>query len=129
MPGPRLTHVLLFSSDLERMAAFYAGALGFVREASPDAGFVVMRAESGAAIALHAVSAEVAAEIALESPPRWREDTASKLCFEVDDLAAARQAVLDAGGQAREPWSWAGSHFCDCCDIEGNAVQLVVHPE
>ena len=128
MAGPRLTHVLLFSSDLERMAAFYAGALGFVREDSPDAGFVMMRAESGAAIALHGVSAEVAAEIALQSPAQWREETACKLCFEVDDLAAARQAVLDAGGQAPEPWSWAGSHFCDCADIEGNVLQLVVRP-
>ncbi len=124
----RLTDVLLFVTDLERVAAFYAGALGFVREASADAGFVTMRSDGGAALALHQVPAEVAAEIDLQAPARWREDTACKLCFAVGDLAAAREAVLAAGGQARAQWSWAGAEYCDCADIEGNPIQLVVRP-
>lgn len=123
--APRLSHVLIFVCDLERMIAFYAAALGLRRHDSPDGGFVMMRSPTGAAIALHQVPAEVAAELDVKSPATWREDTATKLCFEVDDLASARQALLAAGGQAKEPWSWAGADYCDCADAEGNVLQLV----
>src|SRR5262245_41733559 len=105
----RLSHVLIFTTDIERMIAFYAGAFGYRREDSGDAGFVMMRADAGADLALHQVPPHIAAMIDLQSPPRWRDDTAFKLCFEVQDLATQRRAVLDHGGQARDPWSWSGS--------------------
>ncbi len=124
----RLTHVLIFTTDLDRVAAFYAGALGYRREASADDGFVMMRAAAGADLALHQVPPHVAAELTLDAPPSWREDTALKLCFAVDDLAAARAAVVAHGGQAKAPWSWAGTDFCECVDVEGNVLQLVHRP-
>ncbi|HVV82496.1 MAG TPA: VOC family protein [Kofleriaceae bacterium] len=127
MASARLTHVLLFVSDVEKVAAFYEAAFGYRREASADAGFGFLRAAGGGAdLALHVLSAPHAPVLA--SPPRWRSDTAMKLCFEVDDLAAARQAVLDAGGQARDPWSWDGSDFCELADVEGNPLQIIQRP-
>lgn len=114
----------MFTCDLERVAAFYAAAMGMRREPSSDAGFVIMRASDGADVALHAVPDHVRAEIELQDPPRWREDTAYKLCFETDDLQAQRQAILDHGGQAKEPWSWDDKDFCECTDPEGNVIQL-----
>ena len=129
MTGPRLSHVLIFTTDLERMARFYAGAFGLRRDDSGDANFVMMRSESGAEVALHQVPPHIAAEIALTSPPRWRDDTAFKVCFEVDDLAGQRQAILDHGGQAKAPWSWRGTDFCECADVEGNGLQLIRRPE
>jgi predicted enzyme related to lactoylglutathione lyase len=124
MKPPRLAHVFVFTSDLERMAAFYAGALGLTRQNSSDAGFVIMRAAAGADVALHQVPPHILKLIDLQSPARWRDDTALKMSFETDDLDAQRQVILDHGGQAKEPWSWENKRFCECTDPEGNVVQI-----
>lgn len=109
------------------MAAFYAAAFGLRREDSADAGFVMMRGTTGSDLALHQVPDRIAAKITIESPPVWRDDTAIKICFETDDSTAfweLRQAILDHGGRAKEPWSWEGTDFCECTDPEGNVVQI-----
>jgi predicted enzyme related to lactoylglutathione lyase len=128
MKPPRLAHVFVFTSDLERMATFYAGALGLRREDSSDPGFVVMQASSGAGVALHQLPDDIRAQITIGSPPRWRDDTALKMSFQTDDLEAQRQAILDHGGQAKEPWAWAGTRLCECTDPEGNVVQIFQRP-
>ena len=124
MATSRLAHAFVFTSDIERMATFYAAAFGLRREDSADAGFIMMRGASGADLALHQVPDRIAAQITVGSPPRWRDDTAYKICFETDDLTAQRQAILQHGGQAKEPWSWEGTDFCECTDPEGNVVQI-----
>jgi predicted enzyme related to lactoylglutathione lyase len=119
-----LAHVFVFASDLERMVAFYAGAMGMRRDNSADPGFIIMRASSGADVALHQLPQRILEQVIVGSPPRWRDDTALKLSFETDDLEAQRQAILDHGGQAKDPWSWEGTRFCECTDPEGNVVQI-----
>jgi hypothetical protein len=84
-----------------------------------------LRGTGGADLALHQVPEHIAAEITIESPPRWRDDTTYKICFETDDLAALRGAIIEHGGQAKEPWSWEGTDFCECTDPEGNVVQTL----
>ena len=128
MTPPRLAHVFVFTADLERMAAFYAGAMGLRRENSSDAGFVIMRAATGADVALHQLPPHILEQITIDSPPRWRDDTALKMSFETDDLDAQRQAILDHGGQAKDPWAWEGTRFCECTDPEGNVVQILQRP-
>jgi len=128
MLPPRLAHVFVFTADLERMAAFYAAALGLCRENSSDAGFVIMRADAGADVALHQLPPDIAATIAITSPPRWRDDTALKICFATDDLAAQRALILRHGGCAKDPWSWNGTEFCECTDPEGNVIQIFCRP-
>jgi predicted enzyme related to lactoylglutathione lyase len=128
MAAPRLAQVFVFTSDLERMAEFYAGAFGLRREGSADAGFVIMRAATGADVALHQLPPHVAESITIATPPVWREDTALKFCFHTDDLAAQRVAIVAHGGQAKEPWSWAGTDFCECTDPEGNVIQIFCRP-
>jgi predicted enzyme related to lactoylglutathione lyase len=129
MHPPRLAHVFVFTSDLERMAAFYAGALALQREDTPDAGFVIMRSTTGGSdVALHQLSPDLVAEMAVTQPPRWRDDTALKICFQTSDLAAQRAAILAHGGQAKEPWAWRGTDFCECTDPEGNVIQILQRP-
>jgi predicted enzyme related to lactoylglutathione lyase len=128
MPTSRLAHAFVFASDLDRVAAFYTGAFGMRREDSSDAGFVIMRASAGADVAIHRLPPHIAAQIELDVPPRWRDDTAYKICFETDDLAAQRAAILAHGGQAKEPWSWEGTEFCECTDPEGNVIQIFHRP-
>jgi predicted enzyme related to lactoylglutathione lyase len=124
MPTSRLAHAFVFVVDLERVAAFYAGAFGMRRENSSDAGFVIMRGSAGAGVAIHRVPPHVAAQMPITDPPRWRDDTAYKITFETDDLPAQRAAILAHGGQAKEPWSWEDKEFCECTDPEGNVVQI-----
>jgi predicted enzyme related to lactoylglutathione lyase len=128
MAPPRFAHGFVFTSDLERMAAFYAGALGLRREDSADAGFVSMRAASGADVALHQIPPHIAETITIASPPAWREDTALMFCFETADLGALRDAIVAHGGQAKDPWSWGGTDFCECTDPEGNVLQIFHRP-
>lgn len=123
----RLSHALVFVRDLDPMAAFYASVFG-LEHAPSDAGdatdgTALLRGAGGAELLLHRVPPHVIGEI--KQPADWREDTAIKLCFAVDDLDATRQALLSAGGQAKEPWAWRGADYCDCCDPEGNVIQLV----
>lgn len=128
MTPPRLAHVFVFVCDIERMVAFYTGAMGLRRDDSSDAGFVIMRASLGADVALHQLPPEIIELVALQHPARWRDDTALKMSFQTDDLEAQRQAILDHGGQAKEPWAWEGTRFCECTDPEGNVVQIFQRP-
>ncbi len=128
MATSRLTHAFVFARDLERVVAFYVGAFGMRCERSSDAGFVMMRGSSGADLAIHALPPHVASQISIEDPPRWRDETAYKICFETDDLPAQRGAILAHGGQAKAPWAWEGTQFCECTDPEGNVVQIFHRP-
>ena len=122
--GTRLSHGFVFVLDLGRMIAFYRDAFGMTPRPSSDPGFVRMDAVDGAGIALHLLPPHVRQHVHVTEPPRWRDDTAYKLCFETDDLDALRRAILASGGQAREPWTWEGTTFCECTDPEGNVVQI-----
>jgi predicted enzyme related to lactoylglutathione lyase len=129
MNPPRLAHAFVFAVDVERMVAFYAGAFGMRRDPSSDAGFVIMRAVAGGAdLAVHGLPPHIAAQLEITSPPQWRDESAYKICFETDDLVAQRRAIVQHGGQAREPWSWEGTSFCECSDPEGNVVQIFQRP-
>jgi predicted enzyme related to lactoylglutathione lyase len=129
MSHPRLAHAFVFAVDVERMVAFYQAAFGMRSEPSSDPGFVIMRGIAGGAdLAVHGLPLPIAERITITSPPRWRDDTAYKICFETDDVVAQRQAILDHGGQAREPWAWEGTTFCECTDPEGNVVQIFQRP-
>jgi len=123
MTEARLAHVMIFVKDVPKMAAFYERAFELTREPSSDPGFVVLKSPSGAGVALHALP-EVFASLARKTPPDWREDACQKVCFEVADLDARRQRILDAGGQAKDPWLWERSRFCECADPEGNVLQI-----
>jgi predicted enzyme related to lactoylglutathione lyase len=122
MPTSRIAHVLVYVSDLEAMATFYTTVFDLRREDSADAGFVMLRASTGADLALHRLPPQY--DEPLARPAAWREDTTLKVCIEVDDLPEQRLRILAHGGQAKEPWSWQGTDFCECADPEGNVIQI-----
>src|SRR5688572_11417255 len=125
----RLAHVMIFTKSLQPMVAFYESVFGLVSEPSSDARFIVLRSNAGAGIALHALPPHIADCIELKSPPEWREHTAYKICFEVEDLLAHRDRILAHGGQAKEPWEWERTRFCECTDLEGNVIQIFTPPQ
>lgn len=114
----------MFVKDVERMVRFYEGAFGMTAVGSSDSGFVRMISVGGAGVAIHALPPAIADQIHLSDPPRVRDDTAYKLCFQTDDLDALRAEIVAHGGQAEAPWSWEETRFCECADPEGNVVQI-----
>lgn len=106
------------------MVAFYESTFELVSEPSSEPIFIVLKSSAGAGIALHALPPHIADCIELTNPPEWREHTAFKVCFEVSDLDAHRRRILAHGGQAKEPWEWERTRFCECTDPEGNVIQI-----
>lgn len=126
---PRLAHVMIFAKNLAPMVTFYESVFDLVSEPSSDPGYIVLKSNAGAGIALHALPAALAECIELTSPPEWRNQTAYKVCFEVEDLEGHRFRILNHGGQAKEPWAWEKTRFCECTDIEGNVIQIFTRPQ
>jgi predicted enzyme related to lactoylglutathione lyase len=120
----RLRSAILYVKDLERMKHFYCEML----DADPSnrdwpdawASFET----GGAHFSLHAIPAEVAKGIEIESPPAIREQQALKLIFEVEDVELERARLESLGAQMlRRPWQKPGE-ACDGVDPEGNVFQI-----
>ena len=107
---------MIFVKDLPRMAAFYRDTLGLKAiEETRMENWVEF--DTGAArFALHAIPAQIAAQIEIASPPRPRETNPVKLSFEVADVDSERQRLEALGVPiVQRPW---GAY--DGVDPEGN---------
>ena len=120
----QLSSAILYVKDLERMKLFYSQMLG----ASPtNQGWTDAWATfetGGARFSLHAIPADIAKSIVIESPPSPREQHAVKLVFEVRDVESERARLESLGVQLlRRPWQKPGE-ACDAVDPEGNVFQI-----
>jgi catechol 2,3-dioxygenase-like lactoylglutathione lyase family enzyme len=114
----RMAQTIVFVTDVARMQAFYQGTLGLpVIAAEP--GWVQLDA-GGVIFALHAIRSGSK----LPDPPPERVDSPIKLCFHVDDVDAARTALVTAGVRMRDVHRYGGVAFCDGIDPEGNVFQI-----
>jgi catechol 2,3-dioxygenase-like lactoylglutathione lyase family enzyme len=114
----RMAQTILFVEDVARMQAFYQGTLGLpVITAEP--GWVRLDA-GGVVFALHAIKAGPPRP----EPPPERVDSYIKLCFQVDDVDAARAALVAAGVHMRAAHRYGEIAFCDGIDPEGNVFQI-----
>jgi len=78
----------------------------------------------GIRFALHAVPADIAANIDIASPPVPRENQTVKLIFEVKDVEAERERLESLGARTlRRDWQKPGE-ACDAIDPEGNIFQF-----
>ena len=118
----RLAIALIFAKDADRLAHFYEAGFGFaVAEKHP--GWIVLDA-GGAQLGLHQIPAEIAKAIVIDDPPRERSHGSTKLCFDVDDFAAAKAKLEAAGARFREPRAWDGDVARDGVDVEGNVFRI-----
>jgi predicted enzyme related to lactoylglutathione lyase len=109
---------MIFAKDLPRLEAFYAEAFGLKAvEATRLVNWVEF--EEGE-FSLHAIPAEIAAEIEIAIPPEPRDQQTIKLFFEVEDeaIALARLSALGASILERP---WGGR---EAIDPEGNVIGL-----
>ena len=128
MSGCRLAHVMLFVKDVDRMVEFYATVFGWARRETSDPGYVEMVSGTEVMLALHLLPEEIARRVEISTPPAWRGDSAIKICVEVEHMDARRTLLLAHGGQAKDPWSWERTQFCECADPEGNVLQILRPP-
>ena len=114
----RMAQTIVFVADVPRMQAFYQAALG-LPVISAEPGWVQLDA-GGVILALHAIRGGAK----LPDPPRERVDSPIKLCFHVDDVEAARAALVATGVRMREVHRHGDVAFCDGIDPEGNVFQI-----
>jgi predicted enzyme related to lactoylglutathione lyase len=106
--------VVLFVVDLDASVTFYSRLLRADPVARESTWAVF--GSTGAQLAVHAIPAQLAADIVITNPPVPQEDSAVKLVLDVpdhDDLAALVQEL--GGVVLRRPWGGT-----DYTDTEGN---------
>ena len=117
-----LRSILIFVSDVDRCAAWYATHLGFRRVPSthiPGAWHEV-ELGAGATIAFH----QAFGENGPLSAPTGSPANPYKLVFQVADVASARAELAGKGVQMFELVSEGGARRCDGLDCEGHRFQL-----
>lgn len=118
---------VLYGKDVARLSAFYARVAGLTL-VEGDATWSRLTA-AGFELIVHAIPPAIAAGIVIASPPERREETPIKLLLPVADLATARAAAAELGGELNGPdleWRFADLTVCDGHDPEGNVFQLRV---
>lgn len=114
----RLTQVMLFTSDVPRLCAFYMDLFGMaVVDGSAADGFVRLDA-GGCRLALHRIRG------AGGQQPEDRTAYPTKLCFHADDVRATRDALVSRGAKFGEIVEFDGIVLCDGADPDGNVIQL-----
>ena len=129
MAHPFSAGAIVHAKDIVRLSRFYAAVTGLEIVHQVD-DHVMLESETHELVIV-AIPAATAARIVIASPPVRRENTAFKLAFAVEDLAAARAAAQANGGELNPPekeWDFQGLRVCDGCDPEGNVIQLRAAP-
>lgn len=104
-----LSRVVLFTDNMERMAAFYRDVLRLPLK-TDTAGWKEFDA-GGCGIALHSGRSEIG-----KRPP--------KLAFDVKDVAKARAELIARGAKMGTVSSRDGIDLCDGKDPDGNIFSL-----
>ena len=120
----KLQGAILFVKDMERMKRFYGEMLGpSAGDQGPTDAWATFET-AGGCFSLHAIPAEIAKNIRIESPPVPREQQSLKLIFEVKDVELERERLEKHGIEIlRRPWQTPGK-ACDAVDPEGNIFQI-----
>jgi hypothetical protein len=112
---------VLFVKDLEKVAAFYIGALALTR-LSGDKDHVVLESD-GFELVVHQIPKQIADTIVIAQPPIRRVWGAIRLDFPVGSIAGSRKLARALGGEIDDaPPAWADStaNFFFGHDPEGN---------
>lgn len=116
---------VVYAKDVSRVRAFYEAVVGFAAtELASD--HVVLRLPAFELVIVE-IPRAIADSFEIAAPPLRRSDTAIKLVFPVDGIAAARTLARRHGGELDPPekeWVFQTFRVCDGHDPEGNVIQL-----
>ena len=120
-----LARIIIFTKDIERMAAFYEDVIGLRRlETEDDPADFISFDGGGSQLALHAIPKRYARGIEISDPPAPREDTPLKAVFRADDVEAARAQLIERGATMGPFKAFGDLHLCNGIDTEGNVFQI-----
>jgi predicted enzyme related to lactoylglutathione lyase len=111
----------LFAKDLQRVALFYAQALGMTVKTS-DADHSVLSCD-GFELVIHRIPQQIAAGIVIDEPPKRRVTATIRLDYPVRNVADSRRTARSLGGDIDERpprWAAATANFFFGYDCEGN---------
>jgi predicted enzyme related to lactoylglutathione lyase len=112
---------VLFAKDLNRVLAFYTGALAMTCSRR-DAEHAVLTCR-GFELVVHQVPKPIADTIVITQPPVRRTWTALRLDYPVASVDECRKLARPLGGDidaTPPPWADAGANFFFGYDPEGN---------
>jgi catechol 2,3-dioxygenase-like lactoylglutathione lyase family enzyme len=112
---------VLFAKDLEKVAAFYVGALGMTRTFG-DQDHAVLDC-AGFQLIVHQIPKHIADAIAIRQPPERRVRGALRLDYPVSSIEDSRRLARSLGGDiddAPPAWAPADAGFFFGYDPEGN---------
>jgi len=116
-----LRQVIVFVGDAPACADWYCAHLGFTKVAAQStATWCVVDAGGGVTLGFH----QAFGPAGPMKEPTGSEMNPHKLVFEVADVAALRQSLMNAGAQVFEI-SKDVPLRCDALDVEGHRFQLV----
>jgi len=123
MASPARAGVLIYASDLDRLASFYEHLLDMHR-VNASAEHVVLTSPDMQLI-IHAIPAHISATFEIETPPERREEAAIKPFFTVASLDAAGALMARLGASLdTQQWHGPGFRVRNGIDPEGNVIQL-----
>lgn len=115
----------MYVTNLDRMVAFYT-ALGLTVDDAQRDGYAVLTGLQ-CELSLVQVPKDIAARIAIASPPQARETTPIKLVFAVSSIDHTLETTGALGGRVKDGsqrWHFRGHAIQDAIDPEGNVYQL-----
>jgi len=120
----QLRSAILYVKDMEAMKRFYGEMLGAIPSDQGSTDTWVIFETDGARLSLHAIPAEIASSIEINSPPKPREESPVKLIFEVKDVELERSRLESLGIQILRRPRQKAAETCDAVDPEGNVFQI-----
>jgi predicted enzyme related to lactoylglutathione lyase len=117
--------MVLFVTDVSRMKAFYR-AIAAMQILHEESSYAILKID-GFELVIHAIYGEPSPQISTETTVSVREDSYTKLCLPVENIATARQTASELGGAIKSPeHEWVARDFraCDGHDPEGNVLQV-----
>src|SRR5262245_4766308 len=118
---------VLFAKDLQRVAAFYTGALGMTCLVS-DSDHWRLDCR-GFELIVHQIPKSIAEGIVIEQPPKRRVWGTIRIDYPVTNLAEARKKARALGGGIDDAPAWgdASTNFFLAYDPEGNQLGISEH--
>lgn len=117
--------MVLFVNDVARMTTFYSTIAAMqILHAEPS--YAILEID-GFELVIHAIYGEPSPQISAPIAVTVREDSYTKLCLPVANIAAARQTASELGGAIKpseHEWLARGFRACDGHDPEGNVLQV-----
>lgn len=117
--------VVLFVNDVMRVSVFYRNLIQM--NVATEGPTHIELTLPGFDLVIHKIPMDLPVEYDASGTAITREDSYTKICLPVVNIAAARIVAQSLGGYIKGPefeWHYRGYRVCDGQDPEGNVFQV-----